>query len=467
VVGRVHYDSYHVYTVDVHSVAAVDRLAGMVRGETVTARDAPEPWEPGLGLRLVTELTRPAVLFFATLLHDIGKDIGRSEHAERGAVLGRSVLERLGFEPGDVTDACALIANHLLMYHVATRRDLDDPETVAGFAAQVGSADALRHLYLLTLADLSTTSPTSMTWWKARMLEGLFVAADPVLRGQGPVEAERVARRRSAVLEMVRAWVGSDEREIAEALAFARAYLDSMPPRYLLANPASAVAAHVEIVHGHGAQAVSIGLVSSSRAGTAELCVVAADRPGLLAAITAVLSGHRLDVHSAEIHSRTIPGAGGSDEQTQAVDVFWVRDSAERPEGVAALLPRLERDLRAVLGGELAPHQVARVGRRSGRRGRAVPARVVLDDRTSPDHTLIEVVTHDRPGLLFTLADAMHRLGLVIALAKINTEGVRVIDAFYVRESTGKKVCLEERAGELKAALLDAMSTMDAHTEDA
>src|SRR5262249_2530063 len=33
VVGRVHHDTYHVYTVDVHSVAAVDRLAALARGD--------------------------------------------------------------------------------------------------------------------------------------------------------------------------------------------------------------------------------------------------------------------------------------------------------------------------------------------------------------------------------------------------------------------------------------------------
>src|SRR5262249_33569565 len=33
VTGRVHHDVYHVYTVDVHSVAAVDRLRQLARGD--------------------------------------------------------------------------------------------------------------------------------------------------------------------------------------------------------------------------------------------------------------------------------------------------------------------------------------------------------------------------------------------------------------------------------------------------
>jgi [protein-PII] uridylyltransferase len=37
----------------------------------------------------------------------------------------------------DVTAACHLIQKHLLMYHVATRRDLDDPAAVSEFTREV------------------------------------------------------------------------------------------------------------------------------------------------------------------------------------------------------------------------------------------------------------------------------------------------------------------------------------------
>jgi [protein-PII] uridylyltransferase len=65
VTGRVHHDVYHVYTVDVHSVAAVDRLRQLARGEL--AQEIP------LGSRLAAEIARPVPLFLATLLHDVGK----------------------------------------------------------------------------------------------------------------------------------------------------------------------------------------------------------------------------------------------------------------------------------------------------------------------------------------------------------------------------------------------------------
>lgn len=91
VVGRVHHDTYHVYTVDVHSVAAVDRLVSLVRGDLAA--------EFPLACRLAAEIVRPRMLFFATLLHDVGKAIGGTDHSQRGAEMAGAILKRIGLSP--------------------------------------------------------------------------------------------------------------------------------------------------------------------------------------------------------------------------------------------------------------------------------------------------------------------------------------------------------------------------------
>src|SRR5262249_12993580 len=105
--------------------------------------------------------------------------------------------------------------------------------------------------------------------------------------------------------------------------------------------------------------------------------------------------------------------------------------------GVARALPALVRDIHAILAGQVRASELARKRSHGAGRDRASPevrTQVSLDDRASPRHTVIEVLARDRPGLLFTIADALHRLGLSIAVAKINTEGTRVADVFYVSE---------------------------------
>jgi [protein-PII] uridylyltransferase len=178
VVGRVHHDTYHVYTVDVHSVAAVDRLCEIVRGDIVVDDKQEDRWVGSLACRLASEVERRKVLFFATLLHDVGKAIGRRDHSERGAEMARVIGARLRFTDDEIERVARLVTHHLTMYHMATRRDLDDPATSEELAQVVRDGEGLRDLYLLTVADLSTTSPTSMTSWKARMLDELYVATE-------------------------------------------------------------------------------------------------------------------------------------------------------------------------------------------------------------------------------------------------------------------------------------------------
>ncbi len=447
VTGRVHHDVYHVYTVDVHSVAALDCLRALARGDL--AQEHP------LASRLAAEISRPAPLFLATLLHDIGKGYpdatgSRKNHSVTGADLCDSLLPRFGLSLDDVADARTLVALHLSMYHVATRRDLDDKATIEEFVRPIRSRELLRDLYLLTIADISTTSPTAMSAWKARMLEELYRAADAELLGDARFsdrDLERAARLRA---EAMGRWDGDP--------GMLDAFLASMPERYLLSNPVDAVVAHAGVVAGRGDARVHAALVPSRHRDVAELCVVAEDRPGLLARIAAAITAGRLEVLGAQVYSRT--RSGGCIE---AVDVFWVRDRVDGLEGAVRAMPRLLRDLEQVCGGGDAADAAAdllRTRTTSPWRERPsprVPTEVVLDDRASPHHTIIEVFARDRPGLLYTLAQTIHDLDLSIAISKINTEGTRVADVFYVQERSGEKVAPGERWKEIGARLRAAI----------
>ena len=381
VVGRVHHDTYHVYTVDVHSVAAADRLATLIRGDL--AGEFP------LACRLAAETARPKVLFFATLLHDVGKAIGGTEHSVRGADMAAPILGRLGFSPDDVAEACHLIRKHLVMYHVATRRDLEEPATIQEFSREVHGREGLRDLYLLTVADLSTTSPTSMTTWKARMLDELYLATDAALAGDGeerrssPEGADaRWSTAARLVQDAAATLPAASDAERAARRRFVAAFLESMPERYVLANAPEAIAAHAELARLHQGDLVAVDVVPSKHAAAAEICVVASDRPGLLAAITAALAASRLEVHGAQIHSRKLP-----DGSVQAVDLFWVRDRGDGLSAVARALPKLARDVGRVIGGEIAAAELARPRSGSTLRERAAPAvgiQVSIDDRASP-----------------------------------------------------------------------------------
>jgi [protein-PII] uridylyltransferase len=457
VTGRVHHDVYHVYTVDVHSVAAVDCLRSLFRGEM--AQEQP------LASGLAAEVPHPRTLFLATLLHDVGKGYpdasgSRKDHSRTGAELCDVILPRLGLPLEEVALARLLVLLHLAMYLAATRRDTSDPAMIEEFCRLLPGREALRALYLLTIADLTTTSPTAMTSWKARMLEELFLAADAhfakLLDGLGPERERRVLR----VLKE-----GARQRSSAGDLS---AFLASMPDRYLASNEPSAIVAHARVSAVRGEKPVHVAIVPSSQLEFAELCVVAEDQPGLLAGIAAVITAARLEVFAAEVYSRVVvprgdtPRTPGLDRRYEAVDLFWVRDRVDGKAGVERRLPSLVLDLMEVCSGKVAGKDFlkARAGGMSVWRERpspAIPTEVVVDDRASPSHTVIEVFAKDRPGLLHVLAETIHALGLSISLSKINTEGTRVADVFYVSEQDGNKARPGERFRQIKDALTSAV----------
>jgi [protein-PII] uridylyltransferase len=83
---------------------------------------------------------------------------------------------------------------------------------------------------------------------------------------------------------------------------------------------------------------------------------------------------------------------------------------------------------------------------------------VVVDNRASNRHTVIEVNGRDRPGLLHDVTSAISEQGLQIASAHVTTYGVRAVDVFYVKDVFGMKVENERKLNQLRNALLEALS---------
>lgn len=440
VVGRVHHDVYHVYTVDVHSVACVDRLRELCRGELAT--------EHPLASHLAAEISRPNVLFFAALLHDVGKDIGGKQHAVRGYEMAGKILLRLGIPEADVREVQHLILKHLHMYHVATRRDLDDPRTIESFCEEVHGREGLRELYVLTLCDVSTTSPTALTSWKARMLEELYLAADRYFESGGRHGSERLDQVKQAVLAMC------PERGEREFLEY---YLNAMPERYLYSNDPEEIVRHSRFARAAQMQQVNVTAMTTADP-YVELAFIADDRPGLLAMITATLAAARFKVISAQVYS-WIDSFG----RPRALDLFWVRGSTV--DAVVNGLARLERDFGRLLSQELTPAALVTGGGRtahwSDRPTPGVQSEVVVDNRCATSDTVIEVTTRDRLGLLFWLSNAIQSLGLQISLAKINTEGTQVADVFYVTDANGAKVTDPVRIEAIKQRLLSTVARLE------
>jgi [protein-PII] uridylyltransferase len=439
VVGRVHHDVYHVYTVDVHSLCAVDRLRSLCRGELAEAHP--------IASRLAAELARPQVLFFAMLLHDVGKDIGGPEHSERGAELAQDILARLGLEAKDIAEIQHLIRQHLVMYHTATRRDLEDQQTIEAAGRIMHGHTGLRELFLLTVCDVATTSPDSWTSWKAKMLDELYLSVESWLDTGSVHVSDATRTTKASVCECVK-----NRTQLPKIDDF----LAAMPERYILANEPSLIAAHSQFVIDSRRKVAAVGAMRLEPP-YSEFAVVADDRPGLLAMIAAAIAAEHVEIVAAQVYSFV-----GLDGRPRALDLFWLH-TGDRVRTGRTLSARIENGLISLLLGATKLSEIFGPALlRDGRYERPTPpiaTSVSFDNRGASRDTIIEITTRDRVGLLYEVAHALQEFGLVISLAKINTEGTKVADVFYVTEADGSKVTNSSHLDALREHILSAINS--------
>ena len=143
-----------------------------------------------------------------------------------------------------------------------------------------------------------------------------------------------------------------------------------------------------------------------------------------------------------------------------ALDTFWVQDSNggpfDRPDKLAKLAVIFEN----VLSGDLKPHRELAHPPAFPSRTRVfmVTPRVLLDNKASGSHTVIEVNGRDRPGLLYEVTRELTRLNLQVSSAKISTYGEKVVDVFYVKNILGLKIEHEGKLKEIRETLLAVLA---------
>ncbi|MCS6927322.1 MAG: [protein-PII] uridylyltransferase, partial [Candidatus Binatia bacterium] len=441
---RTQRDLYHIYAIDEHTLHGVAELERLRDGEYKT--------ELPLLTQVMRDIDKVEVLFLAMLYHDVGKGYG-TEHAERGAHLVLPAAARWQLTPDDTHEWHQLVRHHLLMSHIAQRRDLSDTTVITQFARTVGTPALLKKLYLLTFADMKAVGPKVWNPWKGGLLDELYLHTLERFETEELVEEDREARLHRRKERIRRTLLAVAKPEAVHA------FLVNMPDSYFLSTPEEAVPAHFHLL-SRFAQGDDDGSVDPYRASLvhfperefSELTIVTHDRPGLFAMLTGVLAVQGLNVASARITTS---------REGIALDVFRLSHLDQQalvmePDTWTRVYTRLS----AVLRGERKIEEMFHAARPPAflrRPNPRVPTEVTVDNHTSPDYTVIDVTAPDRMGLLFTLTYSLFQLGVEIHLAKITTNVDQVLDVFYVTDRTGAKIAdPDSLARELRARLLRA-----------
>ncbi len=330
------------------------------------------------------------------------------------------------------------MAHHLTLSHIAQRRDIHDPKTVASLASVVGTPERLRMLYLLTFADMRAVGPGVMTGWMARILWEVYSRTLASLTGG---KLERPSRE--TVAARVAEEAGGSRRS-------AVAHLAMMSDRYLITTSAQRIAAHLRLIERLEEDVVATELFHHPDLGSTELVIVTKDVPGLFSLIAGTLAAEGINILSAQIHTR----ADGI-----ALDTFQVNDPFGEAVTEDARWRRTLSALRRVLRGEQTVEELL-AARRSSRPGSetvAGPPKIAVDNQLSDTHTVVEVKCPDRVGLLYLVTRTFQSLGLDIGSARIATEIEQAYDTFYVTDRQGRRVEDPAQMDRLRDALEDAL----------
>lgn len=367
-------NAVHTWTVDRHLVEAAVKASALAR-----------------------RVGRPDLLLVAALLHDIGKG-WPGDHSVAGETIAKDVATRIGFDRTDVGVIATLVRHHLLLIETATRRDLDDPATVASVAGIVGSSGTLELLHALTEADALATGPAAWSAWRGSLVTELVKRVAAVLAGNAPPEPEPAAPS------------AEQERLAIEALRTGEPVLSL----------------HAQTEPDAGGEPEPVGV---------ELLIALPDQPGVLPAAAGVLALHRLTVRAADLRSIDLPSELGG--PSGVLLLSW-RVAAEY--GSLPQAARLRADLVRALDGSLdIPARLAeREAAYPRRRGvQAPPPRVTVAAAGSSLATVIEVRAQDAPGLLHRIGRALEGKAVQVRSAHVSTLGSNAVDAFYVTGPDG------------------------------
>ncbi len=441
IVGQMQFDTYHIFTVDEHTIEAVKVLNAMERGEL--SEIAP------VASSLIDQIQSRRSLYLAMMLHDICKGRG-GDHSELGAEVALYIGPALGLSAEETETVSWLVLHHLLLSTTAFKRDIDDPKTILDLAETIQSPERLRLLLVLTVADMRAVSAKVWNGWKAALLRELYSRVAEVLAG-GLATTERdvrVQRAKQAAAALLVGWSQADIEMFTE-LGY---------PSYWLSFDPETHARHAALLRDAERRQAPLTVDTQllpARSVT-EVTVYCGDHAGLFSKISGALAVAGASIVDARIHTMT---------NGMALDTFWIQDASGGTFDAPHRLARLSVLIEQALTGRLRLNtEIRKLSKMVlGRRMQAIhaPPRVVIDNKASNTHTVLEVNGRDRPGLLHDVTAAISEQALQIASAHVTTYGVRAVDVFYVKDVFGLKVENERKLAQLREALLKALANPD------
>lgn len=422
VIGQMQYDLFHIYTVDAHSLHVLRNLR-MFRHLEVRK-------EFPIAHFIVHRIPKIELLYIAGLFHDLAKGRG-GDHSELGATDAYKFCMHHRLSKWDASLVSWLVENHLLMSLTSQKKDVSDPDVIHEFACKVGDQIRLDYLHALTVADICATNPRLWNGWRGALLRQLYMETRRALRrglenpGNREDWIEETKERALALLS---------NRDIQASAA--TELWDHLGEDYFLRETYGDVTRHTEAIIKHSDANEPLVLIGKTDDrnyhGAAEVFIYTKDAPNLFAATVAAVNQLNLTIADAKIITST---TGFS------LDTYIIlEENGSHIGDDPSRVGQIERKLRKALKDPSKYPDIVQKRMPRALKHFNIPTEIVISNDIEHEHTVLEMVALDRPGLLAEVGCIFLENNVLIQNARIATLGERVEDVFYITDTNGDMI---------------------------
>ena len=442
IVGLMQFDMYHSYTVDEHTIFTISNLHSLRSGKF-------SDFAP-LTSSAILEIKSYKSLFVAMLLHDIAKG-KKGDHSENGSLIASKICPRLGLNKEETKMVEWLVLHHLLMSKTAFRYELGDPKVIKNFAKQVRSIDKLKSLLALTVADIRGVGPDVWNDWKGALIKELYIKTYDLLKP--PQEISKITEPLKSSKELLIRYLNNKGVNDLDIKTYCSKFYNNYWGTFNLPS----VVNHYEIFTSmkNYSKKLEVYLSNDSKLKATELLVITPDHHGLFSQISGLVASSGYDIVSAKIITRS---------DGYALDTFFLQNKERKPISDINLRKKLIETITKGLEGNFNIEKALNIKwKEIPARFRAVkaPIRVIIDNKTSDQYTILDIKCKNAPGVLYKITKIITSLGLQINTANVSTYGDRVVDIFYLKNAFGSKVDDNTTIEKVKNSILEELKEID------
>jgi len=408
IVGQMQHDLFHVYTVDEHTLFLVRNL----RRFSCPEYHAEFP----LCSEVYEQLPKPELLFIAGLFHDIAKGRG-GDHSKLGVVDAAAFCMQHSLSDFDTDIVTFLVRQHLTMSATAQKFDIHDPEVIKIFGETVNTVERLNYLYLLTVADIRATNNNLWNSWRDSLLKQLYHTTKQWLVHHDEVAkntTEKSQRQQAAALKSLNEQSFS-EQQITDLW-------QHYESDYFLRHTVDEICWQTACRIQNASVTTLVNSRKHDQENMLELFICTLDKPRIFAATTACLEQLQLDILDAKI-SITSDG--------YTLNTYIVNGLNQHQTEITHALEKQLNNL-----GEIKNYSSI-ITPRKMKLFETTPS-ILFQTNEQQNHTVMELKTHDRPGLLSCVAQVFLQQDIQLSNAKLVTLGDQVEDVFFISTLTAE-----------------------------